>query len=235
MPTKKEKQEKMMRVRDQIAEDTAEDDIVAETTMQELLSLRPSDYFGGSARLSHEEDENGNVVKYHGLTEARLAMFLRTLAETGSLAAAARKATPWEIAKGGGVHEFTEYAEANKDFKAAIETAKDFARGRVEHEIIRRAFTPTLRPVVSKGDIVGYEKKYDNKLLLEVAKALDPSRWSEKREIKHSGEITHGVMISPGQLSAEDWEKQFSTMEHPLLDVVEAELCAAVVEEDDES
>jgi hypothetical protein len=87
--------------------------------------------------------------------------------------------------------------------------------------------TPTLRPIVSNGGLLGEEEKYDNRLLLEVLRVLDPARWNEKKEIKHSGEITHGVLAVPTSASPAEWEKRFRDTTQPELEVVEAELLEA--------
>lgn len=226
MPNKKQQKiERLQEAREEVAayfEELAAKD--KPTLSMEELIQEESLVCLAQDKLEHVRNEDG-TIRYLGLTGARLSVFLRELSETGSLASAARKATPWEISKGSSLQTFLDYAEQNHEFKEAIESAKDFALGRVEHELVRRAMTPTLRPIFSNGLLMGYEEKWDNRLLLRVAEAMDPSRWSQKHELKHTGEITHGVMVVPSQTQTpEEWEAQYEDAEHPQLDVVEAEL-----------
>lgn len=225
MPNRKEKAAKAALVRKELQHRMEEIPIGEQSTLSvedlALMEFKPR----VEAQLSHTTDEDGNVTGYVGLTEARLTVFLQELAETDSLAAAARKATPWEMFTDGGIKTFTDYAETNPEFKEAIQIAKDFALGIVEHELVRRAFTPELKPIVSSGEVVGHQEKYDNKLLLRVAEKMAPEKWSQKHEVKHSGGITHGVMVVPGKAQTDDeWEDEYEGTEHPQLEVVEAEL-----------
>lgn len=229
MPSKRQKQEllretaaqfrKAVEKRDEKFGDTAL--LTVEELQREGELLRQE-----AGILDHEIDENGEI-RYLGLTEVRLSVFLHTLAETGSMAAAARRATPWSLSKGGGVETFTEYAERNEMFADALKVAQEFALGKLEHEAVRRAMTPTLRPIVSNGILLGEEEKYDNHLLLEVLRVLDPEKWNEKKEVRHTGEITHGVLAIPSTTSVDDWEHKFKHAEQPKLDVVEAEILEA--------
>ncbi|MFO1209594.1 MAG: hypothetical protein U1E40_10280 [Amaricoccus sp.] len=125
------------------------------------------------------------------LTPARKATFLKVLAETGSAPAAARAASPHATGKRAAIRSFTDLRDRDPEFAAAWEDAMAAALGRVENEVMRRAMEPTYRPIFSKGELVGQEPVYDNKLLLAVARKLNPDEWSEKRQVEMSGSVEH--------------------------------------------
>ena len=131
------------------------------------------------------------VRGYQPLTEARKATFLKVLAETGSPPAAARAASPHSTGKRAAIRTFTDLRNRDPEFAAAWEDSMATALGRVENEIMRRAMEPTYRPIFSKGELVGQEPIYDNKLLLAVARKLNPDEWSEKRQVEMSGSVDH--------------------------------------------
>lgn len=131
------------------------------------------------------------VRGYQPLTPARKATFLKVLAETGSAPAAARAASPHATGKRAAVRTFTDLRDRDPEFAAAWEDAMATALGRVENEIMRRAMEPTQRPIFSKGELVGHENVYDNKLLLAVARKLNPDEWSEKRQVTLDGSVDH--------------------------------------------
>ena len=143
------------------------------------------------------------------MTRERVIIFLRELELTGSFAAAGRAASPH--LKGGGSGAFHTLMKADPAFREAVEETLDRCKGRVEREIMRRAFTPQRRPVVSQGAVLGYEDRYDNTLLLKVARKLDPEAWGEKQQVQHTGSIAvrAGVMVVPGTLTEDEYEQKY--------------------------
>lgn len=134
------------------------------------------------------------------VTEERKRTFLRVLAETGSWAAACAAATPGRGRTKLGMpparSTFGELAKKDPVFAAAVAEAEGAALAKVETEVMRRAMTPTARPIFSKGTLVGYTQEYDNRLLVTLARRLNPDGWSERQKIEHSGE----VRLAPGSV-----------------------------------
>ena len=119
------------------------------------------------------------------ITERRKAVFLKRLAETGSMPSAAKAAAP---DPGEGRIDYSTWvrlAREDPEFGAAVDTAKAEALAKIEDEIERRAMMAYQRPIVSQGVIVAYEERYDNTLLLRYARALDRSRWGDKVQVEH--------------------------------------------------
>ena len=50
---------------------------------------------------------------------------------------------------------------------------------RVEREIFRRAVLGVERAVWHKGEVVGHEAQYSDRLLLALARRVDPTAWGE--------------------------------------------------------
>jgi hypothetical protein len=102
----------------------------------------------------------------HPLTDERKQTFLKVLAETGSPSAAAHAATPWSTCPKGGIATFGQARKRDLVFSDAWDRAMDAATAKVEAEVMRRAMTPTKRPIFSKGELKGYTEDWDNRLLL---------------------------------------------------------------------
>ena len=147
----------------------------------------------------------------HPLTQERVDMFLEVLAETGSKTAAARAASPGLTGSRAGYSTFRHEWERDPAFKEAVDAAYDSYLGKLNHEIHNRAFTPTSRPIFSNGERVGEELKYDNQLLIRVAKRHEPDKWGDRQQVEHTGQINCGVMVI-GALPAseEEWEDQYA-------------------------
>ncbi len=90
-------------------------------------------------------------ARQHALTAERKKVFLETVEETGSNVAAAQAATPWTTGEHGGLSTFRDERRRDPKFAMAWERAMEAALARVEAEIMRRAMTPTRRPVFSRG------------------------------------------------------------------------------------
>jgi len=130
------------------------------------------------------------------LTEARKETFLKVLAETGSVAAASKAASPFSDNERGAKSTFFDERRRSPDFAAAWDTALNSALAKVEKEIMRRAMEPALSPITNKqGKIVGYreDRMSSDRLLLRIASRLHPDAWAERRRQDHvvSGSINH--------------------------------------------
>lgn len=128
------------------------------------------------------------------VTEERKAAFLRVLSITGSSVAAAEAATPWQTGGRGGVQSFYDERDRDPEFADAWKRAEAAALARVEQEITRRAMTPERRPIFSKGEYVGEQLTYDNRLLLRLAARLNPE-WSERRQVEVTSQVQHNHIV----------------------------------------
>ncbi len=140
--------------------------------------------------LEGAERYPSKVRQHNPVTEERKVTFLRVLSITGSTLAAAEAATPWQTGGKGGIQSFYTERDRDPEFADAWKRAEAAALARVEQEISRRAMTPERRPIFSKGEYVGEQLTYDNKLLLRLAARLNPE-WSERRQVEHSGAVQH--------------------------------------------
>lgn len=150
------------------------------------------------------------VMRTKVALEKRKEIFLRVLAETGSVAAATTAATPGAQPRGnrapGGSSTFYQLRQRDPRFAEAWERAIATALGKVETEVMRRAMTPTRRPVFSKGELVATTEEYDNRLLVALARRLDPEGWGERSTVEHRGEVVHrlapgAVVLMPDDIS----------------------------------
>ena len=165
-------------------------------------------------------------ARQHTLTAERKKVFLDTLAETGSTVAAAQAATPWAIGEHGGLSTFRDERKRDPRFAMAWERAMEAALARVETEIMRRAMTPTRRPVFSRGELKDYIEEYDNRLLLRVASRLNPE-WSDRQRVEHSGDVDHRhahlhavAVLDPSDIMALDEAEQTLLIE--LIEKIDA-------------
>lgn len=131
----------------------------------------------------------------HELTEERKAIFLKTLAATGSPIAAASAATPWSTHVQGGVATFRDAARRDPEFATAWERARQEALAEVELEIFRRAMHPPERPVWHQGEVKGFveDRNSSDKLLLRLAARLDPA-WCEHTSIEQNVTVQASVL-----------------------------------------
>lgn len=137
------------------------------------------------------------------ITEERKATFLKVLADTGSIYAAARAATPHSRNRQGGYSTFRHLAARDPEFNAAVAEAKAHALGRLEAEMVRRAVEGTPRPIYQQGQLVGYETQHSDNLLMFALRALAPATYNDKRQVEIKGDLNHrhvGLMITPTDL-----------------------------------
>ena len=111
--------------------------------------------------------------------------FLEALATTANVTVAAGQV---------GIDRATAYRRKHSDevfeqrWEEAIEEAVDLLEG----EARRRAAVGVDEPHYYKGEIVGYVKKYDTRLLICLLKAHRPAKYRENFSMTHSGQIDHG-------------------------------------------
>lgn len=164
------------------------------------------------------------------MTPERKDLFLEALAATGSPTAAAEAATPWSKSSHGGLSSFKDERKRDPKFADDWQRAVEAAVGKIETEVTRRAFTPTRRPVYSKGELKEYVEEYDNRLLVTLARKMNPDQWIERRQIEHSGTVdhrhSHGHIVVSLEardvlLLPEDERDQFMTMLRNIADAKE--------------
>jgi hypothetical protein len=131
------------------------------------------------------------------VTEARKDIFIRVLKETGSRAAAAAAASPHtDGGKGGrpGFETFRDLRKRDPEFALAVEQAENAALGRVEHEIVNRAFTLDERPIFDRaGNKIGVQKdsRPANQMLMRLAEKLSPETWARRNKTEIEGRLVH--------------------------------------------
>lgn len=97
-----------------------------------------------------------------------------------------------EAAASAGVGRSTAYEarESDADFASAWDTAYEEGTDVLEQEAFRRAVEGTRgRPVVADGQIIAEVQEYSDTLMTLLLKARRPSRYRERVDVKHSGQI----------------------------------------------
>ena len=146
------------------------------------------------------------------VTEARKEIFLRVLGETGSRAAAAAAASPHTDGGKGlrpGYETFRDLWKRDPEFALAVEQAEAKALGRVEAEIVNRAFTLDERPIFDRqGKRIGTQKSSNasNQMLLRLAERLAPETWARRSKTEVQGHLVHheGASVSIAVLEPTD-------------------------------
>lgn len=143
-----------------------------------------------------------NFLTVRTMTKARRDKFLEVLADTGSVVAAARAASPHS--KYGARRTFEDMRARDPEFREQWDNAINASLAKVESEIMRRAMTPTKRPIFSRGELVGEEDVFDNKLLLALARKMSPE-WRESRHLTVDGSVDHNHRHAHLQLTLDDF------------------------------
>ncbi len=168
------------------------------------------------------------------IDDQRKAIFLSVLAATGSMSAAANAASPHAEAKDGrgGYSTFRDLVRRDPIFAEQVVAARDRALGKVEEEIVKRAFTPDERPIFGKdGQLLGVarDSRPANQMLLALARRLSPEAWSEKSQLQVDGRVIHEHRDDHTKLRAEHIDeltpaeqKVFTALLTKIYDAVEA-------------
>lgn len=143
------------------------------------------------------------------MTAKRRETFLAELARHGNITAAAA-ASPNKDSGAVVRATFYDLRKRDPEFKAAWDYAVDMATASVDLELHRRAVEGYDEPVYSQklGTQIGTIRKYSDRLLLALAKKLDPSyRDGARIDIHNENNLIKGVLIVPGPaVSSEEWE-----------------------------
>jgi hypothetical protein len=101
------------------------------------------------------------------LTEERADAFIEHLARTGSVTVAAEQA-------GIGRTQIYEHRRTHKRFAAAWTKALGLGVERLHDNAITRALEGDERPIVRKGEVIGTERRIDNRLVQFLLKVHKP-------------------------------------------------------------
>lgn len=160
------------------------------------------------------------------MTDQRKAVFLKTLAETGSVAAACRAASPHSEYGRAAKSTFNDLRRKDPEFAQAWDDAVSDALAEVESELMRRAMEPAKSPVTDRsGRVVGFreDRLSSDRLLLRIASRLDPEAWAERRrqDTHVTGEIQHNahLMLKPADVLLLDEPDRAKLIE--LLETIE--------------
>lgn len=85
-------------------------------------------------------------------------------------------------------------------FRLQLELCREKLRDTIRHEVIRRALEPERTPVFSKGRVIGYVEKWDNRHLEWVAERLLPEEFHlpSRVEAGSGGELELKLELGPG-------------------------------------
>ena len=125
------------------------------------------------------------------LTNGRKQAFLAALRATGSIRAAARRASPGSKSKEGPHSTFRMALQRDAAFATAAQEAMDDALGSLEAEAMRRAVEGYQRPIYQRGQLVGHETVYSDNMLLTLLRARAPDAYSDRRDVHVTGSISH--------------------------------------------
>jgi hypothetical protein len=98
-------------------------------------------------------------------------------------------------------------ARESLPFHYQLELCRERMRDAVRHEVIRRAMEPERVPIFSRGKIVGYHDKYDNRLLMWLAERMMPEEFHIPSKIEGAngdGELAFRMELSPGKASDQE-------------------------------
>lgn len=123
------------------------------------------------------------------------AVFLEHLAKTYNVEASCRKAK---------ISKSEAYRKRQNDprFAEQWDRAREIGAAALESEAIRRAVEGVLEPVYHNGEIVGYVRKYSDRLIEFLLRGAMPEKYRERHEL--SGRVDGTLPISAGMKAALD-------------------------------
>jgi hypothetical protein len=134
------------------------------------------------------------------LTRARQKQFLKTLAETGSVATSA------DLAETSRTRVY-ELRKSDPVFASAWEDAEEIAADRLEKEARRRAVTGVEEPLVSAGKLVRDDngqpitiRRYSDNLLMALLKAHRPPR--RERSVRFGLPMLQSATEAPAAMAS---------------------------------
>jgi hypothetical protein len=152
------------------------------------------------AKKTMSDDKKESIQQVNAAKKRR--KFLDTLAQTGKVAFSARAAGYKDSM------QLYHYRRDHEDFAKEWGDAETVAAELLIDEATRRAVEGVDKPIVYKGEVVGYEKEYSDQLLMCLLRAKRPDQFGNNVQV--SGAISHaiGVAILPMRAaSIEEWER----------------------------
>lgn len=94
-------------------------------------------------------------------------------------------------------------------FRFQLELCREKLRDTIRHEVIRRALEPERVPIITRGKVIGYQEKWDNRHLEWVAERMLPEEFHlpSRTESGHRGELEFKLELGPGVQAEEDSEE----------------------------
>lgn len=110
------------------------------------------------------------------IKHAKKRAFLSSYSACGNVSDAARAS---------GISRFTHYdwLKSDADYAAAFAEARETAADYIQAEIYRRGVEGIEEPIFYKGEQVGSVRRYSDKLLIVLAKALRPEQFRDNLTI----------------------------------------------------
>lgn len=136
------------------------------------------------------------------LSRKKRRIFLRVLAQTGKVTAAARSVG----------YTDTSYLQRlrrdDEEFAREWDVAVKSAANVLEEEAIRRAMEGVMEPIYYKGQCVGHKLNYSDQLMMFLMRGMDPERYRDGSRGARVN-VAFGVAVLPMTAPNEqDWEKR---------------------------
>ena len=137
-----------------------------------------------------------------GLGKKRRRIFLDVLARTGRVAESARAAGFTDTSY------LKKVRNGDPEFAAAWDAALEAAADMLEDEAVRRAVQGVRKAIMYKGQIVGYDLIYSDRLLMFLLKGARPDKFAERKKVDATVGGNIGIaMLPPMNRNEDDWEK----------------------------
>ena len=89
--------------------------------------------------------------------------------------------------------QFYKWYREDKEFAAEVDEAVEVGRDALEDEAIRRGKNGVRKAVYHQGQIVGYERKYSDRMLEVMLGANRPGKFRQNHSVEVQGNIAHTV------------------------------------------
>jgi hypothetical protein len=151
------------------------------------------------------EPTENKIIRRQAVTEDRKRAYIAALRETGSHFFASIAATPHandtESHRPSGYSTFLKLRKTDAAFAAECDEAMSESVGRAEHELSRRMYLPSERPIIDKqGRVVATATDWRNAdILLMKFLARHRPEWidQQKRQVDSTVSVSHTAGIAP--------------------------------------
>lgn len=161
--------------------------------------------------LREIEQIDPEAAKSHPLSviqDPKKRCFLEAYLHTGTVGGAARACKI-------GSYTHTHWLQTDPAYRRAYEWCKLAKNADIEDALYTRAVHGWKEPVWHQGEKVGYNRKYDNRLLMFLAKARMPETYGQRVQVTGAGggPIQHAHMVA--QLPPELLKRLADMVEQP--------------------